>query len=275
MNDSKLVPSFRFPNHIPSEAGHPTVVRALRDSYRAFTDIYSAFPVLKQQMDETTATVNSIKSTGTTFSPTSSSAPVSAAASGLGGINNQSAQVAYATTTQDNGTLVRFNDASAVAVSLNSGINAPYIIYLANYGAGTVTVTPTTGTINGAATLALATNASAMASFDGTNWWALVAGASSSGTSYLKGTVTFNVTSTSGTFYASTNITGVTAGMLASIDIGLYLVDGVFGSSYQAQAFASTSGTGFPGGDNVFAALTVSGLSGATGSVTLPVVVFP
>lgn len=118
--------------------------------------------------------------------------------------------------------------------------------------------------------LASAPTTGQVLTYNGTDWVPTTPAAS---TAYLKGSVTFNVTGTSGTYYATTTIAGVTAGMAAAIDIGLYMQNGIFGSAFQAQAFVSTSGTGFAG--NVQAALTVSGLAGPTGSVTLPVVVFP
>jgi hypothetical protein len=92
---------------------------------------------------------------------------------------------------------------------------------------------------------------------------------------YLKGTVSFNVTSTTGTFYASTNIPGVTPGMGVNIDVGGVLINGVFQVSFQFNVWASTiNAGGFPSTDNVFACLSVSGLAG-TGTFNCPVVVFP
>lgn len=119
--------------------------------------------------------------------------------------------------------------------------------------------------------LASAPTAGQVLTYNGTDW---VPDNPTPAAAYLKGSVTFNVTGTSGTYFATTTIAGASAGMAASIDIGSYLVNTLFGSSFQAAAFASTQGTGF-GSGNVQAALTVSGLASPSGSVTLPVVVFP
>lgn len=92
---------------------------------------------------------------------------------GLGGVNDQSGNVAYTTEPSDNGVLLVLNDASPVAVNLNSGISSPWLILATNLGAGLVTFTPTSGTINGSATFLLPHNYSTIVVFDGTNWWAL------------------------------------------------------------------------------------------------------
>ncbi len=74
----------------------------------------------------------------------------------------------------DAGSLVTFNNASAVAVTLpqatTTGLTAGFSCEVYNYGAGTVTITPTTSTIGGAATLTIAQNTGCTVSSDGTNY---------------------------------------------------------------------------------------------------------
>lgn len=86
---------------------------------------------------------------------------------------NPQAGTTYAIQTSDYGKLITFNNVGAVAVSLSAansvGFN-PFNVFMVNLGAGTVTVTPTTSTINGSATLALATNQSGWIVSDGTNY---------------------------------------------------------------------------------------------------------
>ena len=97
----------------------------------------------------------------------------------LGFVNDQSAVVAYNTEQSDDGALLLFDDASAIAVTLNAGVAAPWYCWMVNYGAGTATLTPSAGTISyfgnpGAASMPLLSNQAAYVAFDGTNFWAIV-----------------------------------------------------------------------------------------------------
>jgi len=86
-------------------------------------------------------------------------------------VNNQSGVTSYATVSGDDGALIVFSDASPVAVSLTTQ-TPPWSCFIANQGAGTVTLTPNTGTINGAATLTILSGYWALVAFDSVNWWA-------------------------------------------------------------------------------------------------------
>ena len=69
--------------------------------------------------------------------------------------------------------LVTFSNASAVAVTLpqaTGSFGAGFYFHTENKGAGTVTITPTTSTINGAATLTIATSTGCAIVSDGTNY---------------------------------------------------------------------------------------------------------
>lgn len=72
----------------------------------------------------------------------------------------------------DYGQLVTFNNASATAVTLPQAISpfATFNFYASNLGAGTVTITPSSGTINGAASLTLVQGQSALIISDDTNY---------------------------------------------------------------------------------------------------------
>jgi hypothetical protein len=66
-------------------------------------------------------------------------------------VNNQSGVTSYATQSGDDGVLILFSDASAIAVSLTTQ-TPPWSSFISNQGAlgaGTVTLTPAVGTING------------------------------------------------------------------------------------------------------------------------------
>lgn len=89
-------------------------------------------------------------------------------------VNNQSGQTSYSTLSGDNNALIVFSDASPIAVTLNTQTPS-WSCFVANVGAlgaGTVTLTPFSGTINGGATLAVLPTYEALVAFDGTNWFA-------------------------------------------------------------------------------------------------------
>lgn len=104
----------------------------------------------------------------------------------------------YTFVVADFGKLVTFSNAGAIAVTLPQATTtfSNFNVLVRNLGAGTVTITPTTSTINGAATYTLATNAIAFIVSDGTNYQvhgttyplAIVLGGTgvSTGTSFLQ-----------------------------------------------------------------------------------------
>ena len=90
------------------------------------------------------------------------------------GINAQTG-TSYTALASDHKHLVTFSNGSAIAVSLAnaataSGFGNGYDVTYSCIGAGSVTVTPTTSTIGGAATLVLSTGQSARIRSDGTNY---------------------------------------------------------------------------------------------------------
>lgn len=84
----------------------------------------------------------------------------------------------YVVLASDRGKLVTFANAAAVAVTLpiatGAGFPAGWWSTFENRGAGLVTITPTTSTINGGASITLGTNQSVKIVSDGTNYLALV-----------------------------------------------------------------------------------------------------
>ena len=94
----------------------------------------------------------------------------------------------------DRGKLVTQTNAAAIADTLpqaTGAFGAGWFTWVQNRGAGTVTITPTTSTIDGAATLALTTGQGALIVSDGTNYYTMrgVGSASSGGS----GTKTYAV----------------------------------------------------------------------------------
>lgn len=93
----------------------------------------------------------------------------------------------YTVLASDNRKLLTFSNASSIAVTLPQANTAGFAnglyFFAKAVGAGTATITPTTSTINGAASLALAQNEGVVVWSNGTNYEALRLGASSSGSS--------------------------------------------------------------------------------------------
>lgn len=79
----------------------------------------------------------------------------------------------YTVLSTDNGKLVTHSNAASIAVTLpqaTGSFAAGFVYAEQNKGAGTVTITPTTSTINGASTLVLPTNQGVTIVSDGANW---------------------------------------------------------------------------------------------------------
>jgi hypothetical protein len=89
----------------------------------------------------------------------------------VGAVDDQSGVTTYATTQGDYGSVVVLSDASPIAVSLSTQ-TPPWFCWIVNLGAGIVTLTPVTGTINGLSSITLLQNCSAVVAFDGVSWWA-------------------------------------------------------------------------------------------------------
>ena len=84
----------------------------------------------------------------------------------------------YTVLATDTGKLVTFSNAATIAVTLpvatSTGFTAGFWFEAVNLGVGTVTITPTTSTINGAATLVLTTGSGVSITSDGTNYFAML-----------------------------------------------------------------------------------------------------
>ena len=87
---------------------------------------------------------------------------------------NAQTDVTYTMLTGDRGKLVTFSNASPVAVTqpvASASFPSGWYVDVQNRGGGTVTITPTTSTIDGAASVALGTNAGLRIMSDGTNYF--------------------------------------------------------------------------------------------------------
>ncbi len=95
-----------------------------------------------------------------------------------GGVRNSGGVDARVTVTEtislaSQGMLVTLNNAGAVTVTLDSTVPSTFLCGVLNMGTGTATLTPSSGNINGVATLVLTTLQGTFIFFDGTNWWAI------------------------------------------------------------------------------------------------------
>jgi hypothetical protein len=172
-----LPPAYRIPPNLEGKAD-AAVVRAIRQLDRITNEHEQAFSALGVQKTAAAAAITNITqnvtSSGGSSAGVSSFNSTTGAVSyfpNLGGVNPQTA--AYLTQASDNGELILVTSAAPVAVTLNSAISNPYFFFVENRGAGTATLTPSTGNINGVANLILLPGYFTMVFFDGNNWWAM------------------------------------------------------------------------------------------------------
>lgn len=123
----------------------------------------------------------------------------------------------------DSGKLVTFSNASSVAVTLpqaTGSFTTGWNVQVTNLGAGTVTITPTTSTIDGAATLVLQTNQGAVIVSDGTNYSTQRGGAGTQLISSMTDTWTNSGTTYTAVKMNVTNSASASASKLLDLQIG-------------------------------------------------------
>jgi hypothetical protein len=114
-------------------------------------------------------------------------------------VDNDGGEDARTTTTEtisqaSRGKLVRFTNASAIAVTLDSTVDQYFWCAVEVTGAGSATFTPSTGTLNGAGSQAIAGGSSpnfngGILFFNGTNWWLITGGGGGGGGGFTNGQV--------------------------------------------------------------------------------------
>src|SRR5258708_6281667 len=164
----------------------------------------------------TTDTLKTLRDNGTTWDNVTA-----ATGAAIGGVNSQTG-TSYTIQSADANKLVTINNAAAVAVTLpaatTAGFVSPFALWSENNGAGTVTITPTTSTIDGAASLALTHNQGVMIFSNGTNYFTQrgIGTGAGGGITALTGDVTASGT---GSVPATLATTAVTPGSYTGANI--------------------------------------------------------
>jgi hypothetical protein len=217
--------SFRFPPNLEGKADSE-VVETIQYHDDAIQDLQQAIPSLKSQIEAIKTSTTGTTST-TENVTTSAENTIVVSGSTIGNVNNQTGATAYATQQSDYGIFLLFNDASPVAVTLTAGpaIQTPWFCWISNYGAGTVTLTPASGTINGNSSFALLQNQSVAVVFDGTNFATTIIPVVPANTPAVTGKYLTGYNSTTGAFSVS-----ATAGISATITTAALTGGGTQGS---------------------------------------------
>jgi hypothetical protein len=193
----------------------------------------------------------------------------------IGGVNAQTGS-SYTFVAADENKLVTFNNSGATAVTLavatTAGFTAGAEFHMFNIGAGTVTITPTTSTINGASTLVLNQSQGALIVSDGTNYsaWPSAAPTGSGTVTNIATTspITGGAITTTGTIACPTCVTSAAA--LTANQL-------VIGAGSQGSATLGSLGTtttvyhGNAGGAGTFGAVVLTtDVSGVLPAANLP-----
>ena len=87
-----------------------------------------------------------------------------------GGVDSRNT-VAETISSDSHGKMVKFTYSGNVAVNVDSSVSSNFFCAARNQGSGYANFTPSSGQINGGATLALATGTGTWLYFDGADWW--------------------------------------------------------------------------------------------------------
>lgn len=252
----------------------------LRQLYQTAGDHDQAIVQVNSKIGTSTSTsstsTNTSSSTSTVTSAQATSIASTQAASVIAqtfGVVNPQSGTAYTAQSGDYAGLITFNNAAPVAAALNSLVLPQWFTAMENLGAGTVTVTPDVGLINGLASIPLVTGAGALIyrNPDGTNWSALTIPAPSggSGVASLQGETGAVTLTSSGATVVITTPTSSTINLESTGGGGSYL-KGTVTIAFGGATTGSFSGTATIAGATVsMAAICTPGNALNIGGTTL------
>ena len=171
----------RYPFESQISGLAPEVQQVHRNVWNAIVDIQNAVKIVHANNTANTTTLKTVTETVNTSNASSAGVSSFNSTTGsvsyfpyLGYVNNQTGSTAYTTQGSDTGSLILINDSSPVGVTLNSTVSNPYFVFIDNTGTGTATLTPSSGTINGNASMPLLPGYFTIAFFDGNNWESMI-----------------------------------------------------------------------------------------------------
>jgi hypothetical protein len=230
---------FPFEPHIAKL--EPQVQYVIRNLWNAVADVQGAVPILKSQIDGNKTSIAA--ATSSSSSSGGGSETVSIGSAGVSSFNNltgavtyipqlgfvnlQTGVTAYTVQQSDAGEEIVLNDASPIAVTINPAVlQVPWFTEISNQGAGTATITPQSGTINGGASLTLPGGSWVEVRFDGTNFWADSPGSTVGGVTQIVAGTNVTVSPVGGTGAVTVNAAGGGSGTITGVTAGTGLSGG-------------------------------------------------
>jgi hypothetical protein len=213
----------------------------IRNLWNAVADVQGAVPILKSQIDGNKTSIAA--ATSSSSSSGGGSETVSIGSAGVSSFNNltgavtyipqlgfvnlQTGVTAYTVQQSDAGEEIVLNDASPIAVTINPAVlQVPWFTEISNQGAGTATITPQSGTINGGASLTLPGGSWVEVRFDGTNFWADSPGSTVGGVTQIVAGTNVTVSPVGGTGAVTVNAAGGGSGTITGVTAGTGLSGG-------------------------------------------------
>jgi hypothetical protein len=192
--------SFRYPTPNLDGKGDPELVEQIQFHDNAIQDLQQAIPSLKSQIEALKTSTTAAASTTTNITTEAENTVI--VSSTIGMVNDQAGNTAYSTQQSDYGAFIQLDDASAIAVTLTTGpsIQVPFFFWAQNFGAGTATLTPQTGTIDGGSSFALLENQAVAVIYDGTNFTTVLIPVGPQNTPAVAGEFLTAYNSSTGTF---------------------------------------------------------------------------
>ena len=281
------LPSFRIAFESQIASLPPEIQTVHRSTFNALTDVYQSITALNNKVESVKSSTTAAATPTVTNVTTSSETIIQVASTILGTVNDQTSETSYTTQQSDYGALIVFDDASAIAVSLsvlssNPGIQLPWFTSLLNLGAGSITATPASGTINGSGTMSIPQNECGLIWFDGVNFFGIViptAGGGGTITDVIAGTglsgggssgaVTLNISATAVTpgSYTNTNLTVNAEGQITAAANGSGGGGGYLKGTCSVPFAGNTSGTYSTTTTIAGAAVGMAAIVGATASI--------